>query len=64
MSTIEPVLLSRKETMAMLGVMSYDTFRRLLAEGAIPEGIQIGSRLRWSKTAIVACVSRRSSKQR
>lgn len=64
MSKIEPVLLSRKETMAMLGGMSYDTFRRLLAEGTIPQGIPIGGRVRWSKDAIAAHLDRRSAPNR
>ncbi len=54
MATSESILISRKQTMAMLGGMSYDTFRRLLAEGTIPQGIRIGARLRWSKAALVA----------
>lgn len=58
MSKIEPVLLSRKETMPMLGGMSYDTFRRLLAEGTIPRGIPIGGWVQWSKAAVAAHLSR------
>lgn len=54
MAKIEPILISRKDTMSILGVRSYDTFRRLLAEGTIPQGIPIGGRLRWSKAAVAA----------
>lgn len=53
MAMTEPVLMSRKETMVMLGGVSYDTFRRLLAGGSFPAGIQIGSRLRWNRATVM-----------
>jgi predicted DNA-binding transcriptional regulator AlpA len=53
MATTEPMLMSRKETMAMLGGMSYDTFRRLLAQGSFPEGIRIGRRVRWNRATVI-----------
>ncbi|HML27629.1 MAG TPA: hypothetical protein PKE16_02090 [Hyphomicrobium sp.] len=61
MPTTEPILMSRKETMAMIGGVSYDTFRRLLADGSFPAGIQVGGRLRWNRTVVIEHINARTT---
>lgn len=62
MEKIEQVLISRKDVMSILGVRSHDTFRKLVAEGDIPDGIKVGGRTRWNRAAILARIDRKSQK--
>ncbi len=59
MSNIEPLILTRKEAAALLGI-GPDTFRKLLAEGAVPPGFMIGRRMRWTRDALIAHLRNRA----
>lgn len=50
-----PELVSRKEAMTFLGLLSTRAFRTMVAQGKFPRPIQINQRLhRWRRVDIVA----------
>ena len=61
---IEPVLLTRKQVMEMLGGVSYATLNKLIAAGTLPPSVLIGSRERWDRGAVIEHLKRRVGDQK
>jgi hypothetical protein len=63
MSNREPVLLSQRETMALLNC-GYDKFKKLLEAGIVPPGIGLGPRsMLWERDALIAHLTARNREQ-